>query len=199
MINLISPQQLYKQCVDSVAFIANIKNDGTKEYGGAIVYQPDGTLITAYHVIRDANILSISFPNGKVYSATVINFDPGRDLAWLKIDSTDIFKAATLRTKPIQIGAQVFAIGHPFRLMWSYTEGIVSQIRKDYVIPGKYVFHECLQTDTALNPGNSGAPIFDRNGQVVAMANITVSPKGVSEGAGLCTATNELIRFMKGQ
>ena len=195
----LTPQQLYKQCVDSVAFIVNVKNDGLQEYGGAVVYTSDGTLITAAHVVKNSNLLTISFPNKKVYSGQVVLIDEGRDLATVKIDSPDKFKPATFRLIPTSIGAKVFAIGHPFRLTWSYTEGIVSQLRKDFVVPGKYILKSCLQTDAALNPGNSGAPIFDKNGQVIAIANITVSPKGVSEGAGLGTATEELMKFVKGQ
>lgn len=194
----LTPQQLYKKCVDSVAFIVNIKEDGTQEYGGAVVYTEDGTLITAAHVIKKANLINVVFNNGKTYSCRVVLIDEGRDLATLKIDTLDKFKPATFRTKPINIGAKLFAIGHPFRLTFSYVEGIVSQIRKDFLVPGKYVIKNAIQTDAALNPGNSGAPVFDKNGQVVAIANVTLSPKGVSEGCGLCTASDELMRFVNG-
>ena len=198
----LTPQQLYKQVVDSVVYIETLTGQGTVKYGSGVIISKEGTILTAAHVVKDASLINIEMVDGKKYTAVKSTpFDEGRDLGVLKIQQEALFEPVMMRdlkTNPLFIGAKLFAIGSPFRQKFSYTEGIVSQLRDEVVNPGNYVVKNAIQTDAALNPGNSGGGGFDRKGRLVGIASLILSPKGTSEGVGYLIGTTEITKFLGG-
>ncbi len=198
---VLSPQTLYKQVVGAVVYIENLTDTGKVLYGAGVVISKEGSILTAAHVLANSNLISIEFSDGsKVTAHRSSPFDEGRDLATCKIDNpTKFFPTVFMRDlsiNPLNIGAKLFAIGHPLKQKFSYSEGIVSQLRKDILNPGKFVIHEAIQTDAALNPGNSGGGAFDLKGRLIGIANIILSPSGYYDGIGYLTGTTEIVKFL---
>jgi S1-C subfamily serine protease len=163
--------ELFKKISPSVVYIRTINAVGT----GSVV--TDGLILTNYHVVGDAAFVGVLYKpfsgnepeKANIVAARVIKVDQLRDLALLKPTSIPP------STKPIelgdlnalQIGADVHAIGHPTGLAWSYTKGIVSQIRRDF----PWLEHRAtvIQTQTPINPGNSGGPLLSDDGRMIGV------------------------------
>jgi len=200
----LTPQQLFKQVVNSVVYIEILDNIGKTYYGSGIIYNQQGDILTAAHVIKGANIISVELYNGTKYTAAIGQYiDEGRDLATLKLQNTQSTKFPfalfrDLKLNPLNIGADLFAIGAPRKLKWTYTQGIVSQLRNDFIVGNQFIIKHCIQTDAALNPGNSGGPIFDKKGRCCGIANVSSSLSTDDAGLGLCTSSDDLTLFLGG-
>ena len=146
----------------SVINISSKKNNGTRSYNGAsknavigsgIIISNDGYIITNLHVIENARVIDVELDDGQVYPATLIGFDERSDLAVIKITPmNDLLPIALSNSSSVQIGDQVIAIGNAFGLGKTFTSGIISATGRDYGNP----YLELIQTDAAINPGNSG-------------------------------------------
>lgn len=198
MINLLTPTQVYKKVVSNVVYIENINNDGKLFYGSGFIYD-DKTIVTAGHVVNNANLLNLFFYDGSVAQGTVKLIDQGRDLATITTTVPINNKIAKLGdiTKT-QIGDKIMAIGAPFKFKWSLTFGIVSQIRPEVIYPGKWIIKNALQTDIPVNKGNSGGPIFNQQGQVLGIASFVVSSDGDNAGVAFCNTIPEIVKFIGG-
>src|SRR6187200_1164081 len=148
--------------------------------GSGFVYDRQGHIVTNNHVVGNSKVVDVTSIDGNRYSANVTGRDPFSDLAVLKIipDSNSTQKSSPFLFKPIvlgnsselEVGDQVIAIGNPYGLDNTMTTGIVSQIGRAVQAPvGGYSIPDVLQTDAALNPGNSGGPLFNIRGQVVGV------------------------------
>ena len=167
--------QLFKSSAHGVVFI----NSG-KGIGSGSIISKDGTVLTNWHVVRNRKIVGVIFksPSGtsikpsNLYPAEVVRVDQESDLALLKVKSPP----ANLRSlelgnvSDIQIGADVHAIGHPVGQSWSYTTGIISQLRTNFTW-GSDPAHRAniIQTQTPLNPGNSGGPLLTDSGKIIGV------------------------------
>jgi serine protease Do len=150
--------------------------------GSGFVIDPSGIVITNNHVIGDANDVTVIFPDGARLKAEVVGKDSKMDLAVLRVKSDKPLKAVTFGdSDKLRPGDPVMAIGNPFGLGGSVTSGIVSA-RGRNIDSGPYDSY--IQTDAAINKGNSGGPLFNMNGEVVGINTAILSPTGGSVGIG---------------
>lgn len=137
--------------------------------GSGVVVDPSGYIVTNFHVIDQANAVAVHLSDGRVINdVQIVGADPVNDLAVLKINASDLSAAEWGDSDELEVGESVVAIGNPFGLVHTVTAGIVSakQRRAETNEGG---FQEFLQTDAALNPGNSGGPLVDMQGRVIGI------------------------------
>jgi S1-C subfamily serine protease len=144
--------------------------------GSGFVFDINGNIVTNYHVTQGADVIYVKFSSGNSYPATIIGEDPYSDLAVIQVDSSALFRE---NLKPLQIenssemhvGQQVFAVGSPRGLTLSISEGIISQINRIdlNIITGRFWTGGLIQTDAAINHGNSGGPLLNLQGDVVGV------------------------------
>jgi serine protease Do len=147
--------------------------------GSGFIVGSDGIILTNAHVVRDAQEVMVKLTDRREYKAKVLGSDPKTDVAVLKIDAHDLPVVALGNAKALSVGDYVLAIGSPFGFEQSATSGIVSA--KGRSLPGDgYV--PFIQTDVAVNPGNSGGPLFDANGAVVGINSQIYSQTGGYQG-----------------
>jgi len=151
-----------------------------KSLGSGFVIDAAGYIVTNNHVIEDADLIEVSFPNGDNYSAKLVGRDPATDIALLKIDAgKDIPFVPFGDDTKTRVGDWVIAIGNPFGYNGSVAAGIVSA-RSRNINAGSY--DDFIQTDVAINKGNSGGPLFNMTGEVVGVNTAILSPTGGSVG-----------------
>src|ERR671936_350618 len=139
--------------------------------GSGFVIDKSGHIVTNYHVVRGANTVEVSFSNHDSMKARVVGRDPGTDIAVLKVDARS--RALTPLTlgdsDAVQVGDSVVAIGNPFGLDRSVTSGIVSALQREIQAPNSYAIDHVIQTDAAINHGNSGGPLLNAEGRVIGV------------------------------
>ncbi len=156
--------------------------------GSGFILDTDGYIITNNHVVEDASEVKVQLGDKREFEATVIGTDPQTDLALLKIEAGSTLPSVTLGdSDAIRVGDDVIAVGNPFGLGGTVTRGIVSAIGRD-INAGPYV--DFIQTDAAINRGNSGGPLFDLEGRVVGVNSAIYSPNGGSVGVGFAIPSN---------
>jgi putative serine protease PepD len=196
---------LVDRVMPSVVAISTVSGTGLRQaegLGTGVVIDKDGHILTNDHVIDGARQVTVEFSDGTTVPGTVTGTDTGNDLAVVKVDvDSDKLHPATLgnsdNAKP---GESVFAIGNPFSQKFTVTAGIISAIDRDS--PGDSgsgrPVRGMLQTDAAVNPGNSGGPLFNANGEVIGINESIENPTGqrVWVGVGFAVASNTAQRFM---
>lgn len=150
--------------------------------GSGFVIDPDGIIVTNNHVIEGADEIVVNFADGEKYDAKLIGRDPKTDLAVLKIEAKKKFPFVKLgASQKARVGDWVIAIGNPFGLGGSLSAGVISAIKRD-IRSGPY--DDFIQTDAAINRGNSGGPLFNMDGDVIGVNSSIISPSGGSVGIG---------------
>jgi len=152
----------------------------SKSLGSGFVIDDDGHIVTNNHVIEDADLIEVSFPSGDTYEAELIGRDPATDIAVLKIETgADIPAVPWGDSDTAEVGEWVIAIGNPFGYSGSVAAGIISARNRD-ISSGNY--DDFIQTDVAINKGNSGGPLFNMDGEVIGVNTAILSPTGGSVG-----------------
>lgn len=152
----------------------------SKSLGSGFVIDAAGHIVTNNHVIEEADVIEVTFPNGDTYTAELLGRDPSTDLALLKIDAgKDIPFVSFGNSDTAEVGEWVIAIGNPFGYGGSVAAGIISA-RNRQINHGNY--DDFLQTDVAINRGNSGGPLFNMQGEVIGVNTAILSPTGYSVG-----------------
>ncbi|HZO62715.1 MAG TPA: trypsin-like peptidase domain-containing protein [Gaiellaceae bacterium] len=155
--------------------------------GSGFVVDKAGHVVTNYHVISGARQVRVSFSNGASMKAAVVGADPSSDLAVLKIDASS--RALTPLTlgdsDAMRVGDPVVAIGNPFGLDRTVTAGIVSAIQRAITAPNGYTIDHVIQTDAAINHGNSGGPLLDRRGDVIGVNSQIETGNDTSSGGNV--------------
>ncbi|MDX1974737.1 MAG: DegQ family serine endoprotease [Rickettsiales bacterium] len=155
--------------------------------GSGFVIDPKGYVITNYHVVDDAQVINVTFSDNSKYKAAVIGRDKKTDLALLKIEpKKDLPFVPMGDSDAMRVGDWVIAIGNPFGLGGSVTQGIISA-RQRSINAGP--FDDFLQTDAPINRGNSGGPLFNTKGEVIGITTAIFSPTGGSVGIGFAIPT----------
>jgi|TARA_B110000090_G_scaffold5732_1_gene5985 serine protease Do len=150
--------------------------------GSGFVISNDGYILTNHHVVDKAEEIQVQFADRSEYTATIIGSDRRSDLALLKIDAKDLPSLKFAESDTTKVGAWVLAIGSPFGLDYSVTAGIVSAIGRSLPTEQGENYVPFIQTDVAINRGNSGGPLFNLDGQVVGINSQIYSPTGGSVG-----------------
>lgn len=159
--------------------------------GSGFVISSDGYILTNYHVIDEATSVTVTFKNGDKYPATIVGGEEDNDIAILKIDATGLAPVVLGSSSDLVVGEEVVAIGNPLgEMTFSETRGIVSALDKPLTMSDGTVLN-VLQTDCAINSGNSGGPLFNMYGQVIGITNAKYSRSSTSTEAsieGICFA-----------
>ncbi len=198
---MMTPAQLYSSCVSSVVAISNQQGSGITGFttvgtGSGFVLTEDGYIVTNHHVIDGADKLTVTMSDGMTYDAELVGSDNINDVALLKVDSLITFPAAQIGSSDaLQIGDQVVAIGNPLGdLTATATVGYISG--KDRPVNTEGIIIDMLQTDAAINSGNSGGPLFNMYGQVVGITTAKYSGTTTSgasiEGIGFAIPIDDV-------
>lgn len=169
----LSLQELYSRCAQSVVGIrADYADESGYAWGTGIVISADGLILTNQHVIDLATSATVTLSDGGEYPAKLVGEDVVTDIALLKIQAEGLVPAQFGDSGELQVGESVAAIGNPLsdRFTNSLTDGIVSAINRDVTVDGRQM--TLIQTNAALNEGNSGGPLLNRQGQVVGVTNM---------------------------
>jgi putative serine protease PepD len=160
--------------------------------GSGFVYDSDGHVVTNYHVVQGATSLQVTLADGSTYDATVVGTDPSTDLAVLKVDAaSDKLHPLTLGDSgDVAVGDGVVAIGSPYGLEETVTSGIVSALGRTIESTNGYSIPGTIQTDAAINHGNSGGPLFNLSGEVIGVNSQIESESGGNTGVGFAIPSN---------
>ncbi len=203
----LTPAQVYAQNVQSVVAIASTvttsyygqTTSGTSTGSGFIITE-DGYVVTNYHVVEDATAISVTTNAGEVYAATLVGGDSTNDVAVLKVEGKDLPTVKIGSSSDLIVGDQVVAVGNPLgELTNTLTVGYVSA--KDRMVTTDGFAINMLQTDAAINSGNSGGPLFNMNGEVVGITSAKYSGSSSSgatiEGIGFAIPIDDVYSIVE--
>lgn len=200
--------ELFEKSKDSVVFISTrqqVMDFWTRNVhsvprgtGSGFVWDEAGHVVTNFHVVKGASEAWVKLSDGRDYRAGLVGVSPQHDIAVLKIG------VGFNRPHPVPIGTsgdlkvgqKVFAIGNPFGLDWTLTNGIVSALDRSLDGENNVVIEHLIQTDAAINPGNSGGPLLDSAGRLIGINTAIYSPSGASAGIGFAVPVDTVIRVV---
>lgn len=188
-------EELFRDFLDRQQRDAPSEGRRVQSLGSGFVIDPAGIIITNNHVIEDGEDITVNFTDGTKLKAELIGHDPKTDIAVLRVKPEKPLKAVSFGDSGgIRVGDWVMAIGNPFGLGGSVTVGIVSA-RNRNINSGPY--DDFIQTDAAINRGNSGGPLFDMHGKVIGINTAIISPSGGSIGIGFAIPSNAAKRVVE--
>ena len=160
--------------------------------GSGFVFDKQGHIVTNQHVVDGAESVSVKFSDGSTYAATVVGSDPSTDLAVIKVDATAsaLVPLRLADSSAVQVGDGVVAIGSPFGLDQTVTTGIISALHREITAPNNYAIADAIQTDAAINHGNSGGPLLNLDGRVIGVNSQIESDSGGNDGVGFAVPSN---------
>lgn len=204
----LSPRALYRQVHRSVVTVQSWEGLLTlqnhlsvhplSEQGSGVLISAQGEVLTAAHLVQTADTVRVKFIDGTTLGASVVASEPAADVALLKLeqvpDGVPVAKLAD--SDQAQVGDRVIVIGAPYGLSHTMTIGYLSARHAPGSLGGKLVLGEFLQTDAAINRGNSGGPMFNANGEVIGIVSYILSRSGAFEGLGFGVAINTAREFL---
>jgi len=165
--------------------------------GTGFLIDSDGHIVTNYHVIENADEITVAFNDIECCIAEVIGTDPSTDLAVIRVDVVDLPVPLELGDSDrLRVGEFVVAIGNPFGLNQTMTFGIVSALERTIQSPDGRFVGEAIQTDASVNPGNSGGPLLNLEGLVVGVTSQIISPVAASAGIAFAISSNTVARVV---
>jgi len=166
--------------------------------GSGFIWDEYGHIVTNYHVIEDASEATVRLSNGKDYQATLVGSSQLHDIAVLKIKVSQKFSPPLPigTSHDLRVGQKVFAIGNPFGLDWTLTNGIVSALNRSLTEENGNTVEHLIQTNAAINPGNSGGPLLDSAGRLIGINTAIYSPSGANAGIGFAVPVDTVNRVV---
>jgi S1-C subfamily serine protease len=189
----LSTQEIYRRAAPGVVRITSIAGgesitpDGSdSSLGSGFVIDKAGHIVTNYHVVADAREVFVQFSSEESVKAEIVGSDPSTDIAVLRVEEHSMaLTPLTLgESERVQVGDRAIAIGNPFGLDRTVTEGIVSALQRDITAPDGFTIDHVIQTDAAINHGNSGGPLLDAQGRVIGV-NAQIQSGGVDGNVGI--------------
>jgi S1-C subfamily serine protease len=180
-------------------FLGDLEQEGT---GSGCLIDRDGHIITNNHVIEDAvrghGNVSVMLFDSSSYDAEIVGTDPPNDLAVIRIASPKekLFPVELGDSSTLQVGLRAFVIGNPFGLERTLTTGVISSLNRSLPISQVRVIKGIIQTDAAVNPGNSGGPLLDKRGRLIGLNTAIVGPAKQSSGVGFAIPVNNIKRVV---
>ncbi len=162
--------------------------------GSGVIVSSDGMILTNHHVVGGADELEVVLQNGSRYTGEIIGTDPQTDLAVIRIDATGLPAIAIGDSDDLKVGQWVLAVGSPFALSQTVTQGIISYIGRSDV--GLAEYEDYIQTDAAINPGNSGGALVDLDGMLVGINTAIATRTGSYQGIGFAIPINVAVDVM---
>lgn len=189
---VLTQAELYAQNVNSVVGITTSITTNYWGYkttaaasGSGFIITEDGYILTNHHVIENSNSIKVALYNGDTYEAELIGYDESNDIAVIKIDAKGLTPVVLGSSDELNVGDEVVAIGNPLgELTFSLTSGYVSALNREITLSSN-VTMDLIQTDCAINSGNSGGPLFNMYGEVIGITNAKYSSSGSSNEASI--------------
>jgi S1-C subfamily serine protease len=190
---------IYKNAKNSVVYVTSTVYQTTfffqqvpvRELGSGFIVNPDGEILTNFHVISGSAQVEVMLPDQSHYKAQILFRDRNNDLALIKISPKKALPFLTLGDSDrLQVGQKVLAIGQPFGLDGTLTVGVVSSLRRTITEENDRQIEGMIQTDAAINSGNSGGPLLDSSGNVIGINTAIYGPNGGSVGIGFALPIN---------
>ncbi|MFT3766630.1 MAG: trypsin-like peptidase domain-containing protein [Minicystis sp.] len=179
-------------------YLAGVAEEVPAGSGSGFVWDANGHVVTNFHVVKDAESLSVTFQGQQTFEAKVVGVEPRKDIAVLKVDvPAALLKPVRVgRHADLEVGQKAIAIGNPFGLDHTLTTGIISALGRQMQGIGGVTIRDMIQTDAAINPGNSGGPLLDSQGQLIGMNTMIYSKSGSSAGIGFAVPVSTIARVV---
>jgi S1-C subfamily serine protease len=200
--------EIYEKTLPSVVNITSMTNredffgfdaqEVPKGTGSGFIWDKEGRIVTNFHVIQDSTAQRVTMSDQTSYDASLVGTFPDKDLAVLQISAPGhkLQPIPIGTSSDLRVGQRVYAIGNPFGLDGTFTDGIISSLGRQIESVTRRPIRDVIQTNAAINPGNSGGPLLDSAGRLIGVNTAIFSPTGTSAGIGFAIPVDEVNRIV---